>query len=169
MRSLHVLLLFVDPCAMWEAVLYPVLYLNTMISFAACCNIAELFGGRDWTHNYWAGTVVMATFYLKPKEWTSLGLWATENLKFEPELTWWIVQYFCDLETYYGKFPVFQCLIRGWSIVNMLFHKNLRHNFSFQILCLLDLRTKIFCCNYNCSFIRCYMSYNQWKVGTSKN
>ena len=52
-RSLHVLfLLLVDPCAMWEPVLYPVLYLNTMISFAACCNIAELFGGRDWTHNY---------------------------------------------------------------------------------------------------------------------
>ena len=55
-RSLHVLfLLLVDPCAMWEPVLYPVLYLNTMISFAACCNIAELFGGRDWVQNFELG------------------------------------------------------------------------------------------------------------------
>jgi hypothetical protein len=69
MRSLHVLLLLlVEPCAMWEPVLYPVLNLNTLVTFAAYCNIAELFGGSDWAQNYQAETVAMATVYLKLKE-----------------------------------------------------------------------------------------------------
>jgi hypothetical protein len=53
---------------MWEPVLYPVLNLNTLVTFAAYCNIAELFGGSDWAQNYQAETVAMATVYLKLKE-----------------------------------------------------------------------------------------------------